>query len=155
MTQTRTKTKTSPRNNLIRSIGLLALALANTAYAEDRAATEDAVNLCVEMRERIFECKEDFAEAFVAHHNPRPEQRQAMKAKALEEIIADGSGPLEPRRQVCAETMKRGPAPPADKIRDFRQSLADCAAKSGCPARVACLMPLMKDRIGKGKSVKR
>ena len=152
---TQTKTKTSTRNNLIRSLGLVALALANTAYAEDKATTEGAVNLCVEMREKIFECKEDFAEAFVAHHNPKPEQRQAMKAKALEEITADGSGPLEPRRQVCAETMKSGTAPPADKIREFRQVLADCAAKPGCPARVACLMPLIKNRIGKGKSVKR
>jgi hypothetical protein len=149
-----TITKTSTRKHLIRSIGLVALALATSAHAEDKSTIEDGVNLCVEMREKIFECKEDFAEAFVAHHNPRPEQRQAMKQKALEEITADGSGPIEPRRQVCAEMAKRGMAPPADKIRELRRGMADCAAKSGCPARVACLMPLIKNRIGKGKSVK-
>lgn len=155
MTITRTSTSTTTRN-LVASIGLLALALPYTprAHAEDKAAS-DAVNLCMEMRETIFGCKEEFAEAFVAHHNPAPDRRAAMRAKALEEITADGSGPVEPRRQACAESMKGAAAPPAEKIDEMKRGLAACAAKSDCPDRVACLMPLIKARIGRGKSVKR
>ncbi len=146
-------TRTSTRNSHIGSIGLLALAVSSNALAEE-ATTEDGINLCVQVRERIFECKEDFAEAFVAHHNPKPEQRETMRRKALDEITADGSGPIEPRRQACAESTKGGPALTADKLREFKRGLADCVARSGCPARVSCLMPIIKNRIGKGKSVK-
>jgi hypothetical protein len=128
--------------------------MAGAARAED-PSLEPSINLCVEMRERIYQCRDEFAEAFVNHHSPPPERRAALKAKALEEITADGSGPLEPRRQVCADMAKRGMKPPSDKLPELRKALAECSAKSDCQARVDCLMPVIKPMVGKGKSVKR
>jgi hypothetical protein len=115
----------------------------------------EAIKLCVETREKIFECKEQFAEAFVNHHRPPAAERAAMKAKALEEIIADGSGPLGPRRQVCADMAAQGKRPPADKLQELKKGLAECTAKASCDARAACLMPLIRPMVGKGQSVKR
>jgi hypothetical protein len=126
---------------------------ASAAHADPAPANDDGVNLCVEMREKIFECKEEFADAFVDHHNVPAAQKAAMKARALEEITGDGSGPLEPRRQACAETKKVAPIP-ADKLAAMKQGLATCAAAADCKARVACLMPLIRPMLGKGKSAK-
>jgi hypothetical protein len=127
--------------------------LVGAAHADPTPATDDGVNLCVEMREKIFECKEEFADAFVEHHNVPAAEKAATRAKAVEEITADGAGPLEPRRQACADTMKKGAHPPADKVAAMKQGLAKCAAEPNCKARVACLMPLIRPMVGKGKSV--
>lgn len=129
--------------------------LAGPVALADQPPDEEGINLCVEMREKIYECKEQFAEAFVSHHQPPADKRAAMKAKALEEITADGSGPPGPRRQVCAEMASKGMRPPADKMAGLKKGLAECSAKPDCDARVSCLMPLIKPMVGKGKSVKR
>jgi hypothetical protein len=136
--------------------GLAAGALfAGTAQADDAKGVEDSTNLCVEIREKIFDCKEEFADAFVDHHNPPAGQRAAMRAKALEEITNDGSGPIEPRRKVCADMARAGQRLPADKMKTMKEGLATCAAMADCRARVACLMPLIRPMIGKGQTVRK
>jgi hypothetical protein len=145
---------TTKLTNLFRT-GLVASALfTGAAHADDTAQIEEGINLCVEMREKIFECKEEFADAFVDHHNPPANQRTAMRAKAIEEITNDGSGPIEPRRKACAESA-RGGRPGADKMQALKQGLATCAATADCKARVACLMPLIRPLVGKGQTVKK
>jgi hypothetical protein len=147
--------KTSPsirtRAPLLAVLALPFAISARPAQADDAQASK-AVDLCVQTRERIFECKDEFAEAFVAHHNPPAAQRAKMKQKALEEIVGDGSGPLEPRRQACSQG---GPPPAPEKLAALEQGLARCAATPNCQARVDCLMPVIKDMLGKGKSVQR
>lgn len=138
---------------LLATLALPFLALVPPARAEG-ASSASGVDLCVQMRERIYECKDEFAEAFVAHHNAPAAQRPAMKQKALEEITSDGSGPLEPRRQACVATVQHGPPPPPDKVSAIEQGLARCTATPNCKARVECLMPLIKPMVGKGKSAK-
>jgi RNA polymerase sigma-70 factor (ECF subfamily) len=110
------------------------------------------VDMCVQMREQIFECKEAFAEVFVARRNPPPEQREALLRKALEEITKDGSGPLEPRQKVCAAMVKPGPPPTQERIDAMKKKLQTCGATTDCQARVACLSDVL--RPGEGKSVK-
>jgi hypothetical protein len=144
---------TLSRRTMIMTTCFAAALSAGAAHADPAPANDDGVNLCVEMREKIFECKEEFADAFVAHHNVPAAQKAAMKASALEEITGDGSGPVEPRRQACAET-KKAAHPPADKLAAMKQGLATCAAAPDCKARVACLMPLIRPMLGKGKSAK-
>jgi hypothetical protein len=106
---------------------------------------EAGIDLCVQMRERIFECKEQFADFFVARHNPPPEQRDALRRKALEEIVQEGSGPLEPRRKICAAMARPGHAPPSKEwLDEARKKLEGCAATTDCSARVACMKNILK-----------
>jgi hypothetical protein len=141
--------------NTARVVLLAGLLLGPAARADQPAANEDAVNMCVEMRERIYECKEPFADAFVEHHNPPAAERAKMRAKALEEITNDGSGPIGPRRQACVDTVKGSKVPPPEKVRELKEGLARCAAEADCDKRVACLMPLIRPMVGKGRTVKR
>lgn len=141
---------------LIAAVTLSGTLLAASSAGLAREVTDDeAINLCVETREKIFECKEAFAEAFVNHHQPPAAERAAMKAKAVEEIVADGSGPVAPRRQVCADMARKGKRPTAGMLQALKKGVAECSAKASCDQRVACLMPLIRPMVGKGQSVKR
>lgn len=113
---------------------------------------QEGIDLCVAMREKIFECKDAFATAFVARLNAPAEQQSALRKKALEEITADGSGPLEPRQRACAETAKSKGAPPPEKVKEWKAKLEACFVKTDCNERVACMQPVVKP--GGGKSVK-
>src|SRR5688572_29930787 len=69
----------------------LMIALASPAvFAQENPKITEGVALCVKMREQIYQCQEDFADAFVAMRNPPPEERANMRKRALEEITADG-----------------------------------------------------------------
>jgi hypothetical protein len=123
------------------------------AHAADARFTE-GINLCVEMREKVFECKEDFADAFVAQHNPPPERRKALREKALEEITADGSGPLPPRQEKCqlmtkAISAQGDPEQLQAKLDGMKKLIAFCSAKAECKERVECMMPFIKPGMGK------
>jgi hypothetical protein len=96
------------------------------------------------MRELIFECKEEFADVFVAMRNPPAEQRAALRKTALEEITADGSGPLPPRRQACEGMARAGKNLGEDWLTEAQKKMDTCAAISDCKARVPCVQSLMK-----------
>jgi hypothetical protein len=83
-------------------IGSVLPALSAASRAE-AALTAEAVSWCVDLREKVFACKDTFADAFVARRRPPPEQELALIGKASEEITEDGSGPLEPRQKKCRQ----------------------------------------------------
>jgi RNA polymerase sigma-70 factor (ECF subfamily) len=119
----------------------------------DPGFLDAAADHCVQMREKVFECKDAFAQAFVDKHNPPPERRAAMLARTLEEIVADGSGPLPPRKKACEQTVQKMLRPEnekvlRDKLEGMRKLLAFCAAKSDCAERVECMVPFFPP--GKG-----
>jgi hypothetical protein len=140
--------------NVMLAAAVLAAAIPTlTAHAEEKVdpKLQQGIDLCVRMRELIFECKEDFAEAFVARRNPPPERKAALLQKAREEITADGSGPLEPRQKACAAMARPGQVPSDELLAGMKKALDDCA-KQDCKARVVCMSGIMKP--GAGKSVK-
>jgi RNA polymerase sigma factor (sigma-70 family) len=144
---TRTKEDAMRTENLKRAVAFLGVALpALLASAEQKRhpLTEQGIDLCVATRERSFACKEEFADALIARRNPPPEQRAAWRRKAIEKITADGSGPLEPRRDRCAAMVLPGPPPPTEKagLERIRKRLDECTAQPDCTARVACLIEL-------------
>jgi len=78
-----------------------------------------------------------------------PEQRERFRAKVLEELVADGTGPREPRRQKCAATADRKPkAFPESDVKAARA----CFAKKDCDALFACLKPLMDKHMAKKRN---
>jgi hypothetical protein len=103
----------------------------------------DGVSLCVQMREQIFQCKEEFADAFVEMRNAPADKRASMRQKALEEITADGSGPLPPRRKKC-EPMATAMSPAF--LVEAQKQLATCGSTKDCKKRVSCIRELMGGR---------
>ena len=149
--------KTSPKKaGALLGIALPVLVAASAHAGAPRPIIEEGVNLCVEMREKIFECKQDFADAFVAYHNPPPAQRKAMRAETLEEIAADGAGPLEPRKDRCRAMGKAIEAEAGGdqetlkvKLDGMKKVLAFCAAKTDCKERAECMLPFIKPGAGR------
>ena len=140
--------------HLVRAAAVLGLAIPTLVAGAEESVDpklQQGIDLCVQMRERIFECKEEFADVFVARFNPPPERKAALRKKALEEITADGSGPLEPRQKACAAMARPGRMPSDEQIQQMKKVLDDCA-KQDCKTRVACMSSIVKP--GTGKSVK-
>lgn len=125
-----------------------ALPVLVAASQAQAALADEAVNWCVEMREKVFACQDEFADAFVARRHPPPEQQMALVAQALEEIRQEGSGPLPPRRERCRQWVARRleEEPGGDreaKLAAVKKLLAFCSAKEDCKARVECLLPFL------------
>jgi RNA polymerase sigma-70 factor (ECF subfamily) len=164
-----TKTETQKKENTMspesmKRLGALVgtalpILLANADVRADAALVEEGVNWCVEMREKVFECKEAFADANPMISNAPADKRQALRAKFLEEITADGSGPLSPRQEKCrAMSGKLATANPDEaraKLDGMKKLLAFCAAKEDCAARVECMSPFLKPGGGKKATPKR
>jgi hypothetical protein len=138
--------RTISNTSRARAAALVGAALAAGAQAH-AALGDDAVNFCLQVREQVFACKDEFAEAFVARRNPPPEQRMALWGQALAEITEDGSGALEPRQRKCQEwtDKKRGQFGGGDgraRLVALQKQVAACTAKAACTARVECMMSL-------------
>jgi RNA polymerase sigma-70 factor (ECF subfamily) len=157
ITPTTKENPTMSRTSLKRA-ALIGAATALPAFVAGAQAepsmVEQGVGICVEMREKVFDCKAEFAEAFVTRLNPKPELRKMYVRKALEEIVADGSGPVEPRREKCRAMISKIEAAGNEgeikaKIDGMKKLVAYCAAKAECSERVECMMPFLRPGAGK------
>jgi RNA polymerase sigma factor (sigma-70 family) len=150
--------ETRRRMGALMGVALPALVAGGQAAAGpgvDPAFLAAAADHCVQMREKVYECKDAFAESFVNRHKPTPEQRAALLARAYEEIVADGSGPLEPRKKACEATVNKmlkaeEPEILNRKLEGMKKLLAFCAAKTDCNERVECMVPFFPP--GKGET---
>jgi hypothetical protein len=102
------------------------------------AAREGHIAACLEAKEKALTCKEELADHFAAM--AEPERRDKLRAKALQEIVEEGSGPMPARRAKCAgdhDANKRiGRLTPADLT-----AFDGCAREApDCKARVKCWM---------------
>jgi hypothetical protein len=133
--------------SIVRLVGLatslVALLPAFRSHAADDEAPQanhDLRLFCLEFRERMFECRQEFADAFIHWWHPPAAQRDRLRAKALDVVTKGGSGPREPRMRAC----------PRDSglwseqwLRVMREDLSACAARTDCHARTTCAMPIM------------
>ena len=123
--------------------GALALrAVAARADGDKPVPPEQGIAACVEFREKAVACKDVLADYFASF--APPEQRARIRERALAEIIADGSGPLEPRRAKCAEAQARSPY--TERV---LATLRGCATKTDCTAQLACAKPIMNAMMAK------
>jgi hypothetical protein len=122
--------------------GLALPALAAGAQKKmDRGLRDQAIEACVDIREQVLACDKEFADLFV---KDLPADRQsAARGKVLEEIAANGGGPLEPRRARCAERVDQQPPTTSDRLSALRRLLSDCRAKPDCQERSRCLWPVV------------
>ena len=126
-------------------MGLVLPALAVSAgEANQPLGREDAIAACVSFKEKVLVCKEELADHFAAM--APVERRAAIRAKALEEIVREGSGPLEPRQAKCAKDVdrkKKGKPPFGLFSTGDLSALEACDKQEDCKARIACGMKAM------------
>jgi hypothetical protein len=127
-------------------------AAASGAAPSDELSLDEATAFCVRLHEQVVTCAAEFIDmtmdlrgkydpGFAARFST-PEAKAAAKKEGIEEVKADGSGPLEPRQQRCRDYAREPPTPrkvPAETEPCFQ--IADCAQK------IACMRPVMEARF--------
>jgi hypothetical protein len=118
-------------------LGLFSLLPAAPATAEDPKAPnrDETISLCVQAKEIVVQCKDEMADFFAAM--VPAEKRASVRAKALKEIVEEGSGPLEPRRAKCGVDFDRGKRMGRVTAADLK-AMQTCDKERDCKARVAC-----------------
>lgn len=127
--------------------GILSLTLALAAAARAGGTDRDAqIAFCVEAKEKALTCKEALADHFanMVPATAPAAQRDRVRAKALAEIVQEGSGPIEPRRAKCALDRDRGRRIGRLERADLA-AIERCQDASDCQARVACWMAILGD----------
>jgi hypothetical protein len=147
--------------NGLKAAALLAIvSLTATAAEQEKAqptTREELIDLCVKAREHDFECKEQFIDSMIAlrvKHQPQmkklaEQDLAAIKIQGIKEITQEGSGPIEPRRALCAEAHDdlKSRNSPLEKF----VAVEKCAQIKDCSARMKCEMPLLEQLLFKGK----
>jgi hypothetical protein len=105
---------------------------------------DEGIALCVQAKEVMVACKDDLADHFAAM--APPDRRQSVRAKARQEIIDEGTGPLEPRQAKCGVDFDRG-RPLGRMTAADLEGIKGCAKQErDCKARVACWMALARPK---------
>jgi hypothetical protein len=115
-------------------------ALVASAQAGGRQLSRDEhVAHCVERWEKMAACQEEFVALF-AEKVP-PERREAYRARFREQLLEAGTGPIEVRRQKCAESVDRiQPVHTAAEVSRVRA----CFVQADCKLAAVCMKPLLQ-----------
>ena len=149
-TQSPTKEHPMMREKLKKAVALFGTALpALVASAEQTGkplGRDEAIAACLEFKEKSLACKEELADHFAAM--VPPERRAKIREKAMAELVAEGSGPLEPRRVKCASDVdgkEKGPLPFGVFTDRDLAALRACEKESVCKKRVDCAMGAIRE----------
>lgn len=125
------------------------------------AHLETDTDRCVRFRERAHHCRAALVDPWVrarAQSRPdvakmlqSPEGYAELRATALAEFEADGSGPLAPRRARCAAVAERLP----DSLRGYTVEMETCAMEDGCAAWAKCVVPVFEQMLAAAGSAPR
>jgi|SoiMethySBSTD1v2_1073268.scaffolds.fasta_scaffold20532_3 hypothetical protein len=123
--------------------------------ATDQLTLDQSVDFCVRLHEQVAPCAGEFIDLNIelrekhfpdfAEKAKDPKTRAAMHDEGIKEVLADGTGPLEPRRQRCKEYAEHGPPTPKSAV----PKMEACFAKSACKEKVECMRPVLDERYGK------
>jgi hypothetical protein len=123
---------------------------------DDRKLEQLAVAACVEMNEKSYECREEFADAFVemrvkhAKQPPTPQERAKLREKGLRDLELRGSGSTERKRAICEKMIGQMGVRAKQSVQEHHPSLQACYAKDDCKQRIACIMPII-ERVHDGE----
>jgi hypothetical protein len=122
------------------------------AAAGEVLSPEEATNHCVQLHEQLATCSGEFIDMNLelrARYFPpfaeklaNPADRAEIRKMGIAEAIADGTGPIEPRRERCKEYVEHGPKVPRAEV-----AVAEgCFQKASCAEKIACLRPSQEER---------
>jgi hypothetical protein len=147
--QARTKEEeTMLKNGVKRTVALFGVVLPALAASADDGkrplVRDDGIATCVWHWEQSQRCKEDLADVFSG--SVSPEKRDQVRKKLLAEIVAAGTGPLEPRQEGCAGSIDRRSITVAERtiMQKCAAELEDCKAWLDCIKAVPMIVPRIK-----------
>ncbi len=118
-------------------------------------APEEAADHCVRLHEQLATCAGEFIDMNLdlrAKHLPpfaekiaNPGARAEIRKEGIAEAIADGTGPVEPRRERCKQYVEHGPQVRRGEVAEAEA----CFQKASCVEKVACLRPSQEERYAK------
>jgi RNA polymerase sigma factor (sigma-70 family) len=115
-------------------------ALAATAAAADKPSkpsVEEAVALCTSVFERVWDCREQMADAYVA--KATSEERKKLRKLALAEVVKDSA---DTDKQCAADNIMKD----VDSFTSERvQKIRDCGKASSCQAYASCIIPVIRE----------
>jgi hypothetical protein len=115
----------------------------------------EARDFCVRLHEEVVPCAGEFIDLNIelrtrffpdfAREAAEPRRKAEMRRIGIDEVMQDGAGPLEPRRQRCAKYAEQGPPSPRAAV----QLMEGCYARSACADKVECMRPVLEERYAK------
>ena len=133
---------------------LPSLAAGAEGASQNAALEQTLVDACLEMHEKMYDCRDDFVDTMLdlhlakANQKVTPEQRAKLRDKALRDLAENGTGPLE-RRQARCKSMLQGMGERHKKVAEEKtSSIKACYVEKDCKARVACMKPILEELLG-------
>ena len=127
-------------NQAARAAALMVALPALAATAAEKPAkptTEEAVALCTSVFERVWDCREQMADAYVA--KATPEEKKKLRKLALAEVVKDSA---DIDKKCAADTiMKLVDDYPPERV----QKIRDCTKASSCQAYATCIIPAIRE----------
>jgi RNA polymerase sigma factor (sigma-70 family) len=122
--------------------------------AEDQKLEEAVIAACLELHEKIYECREAFADATIdlrAAHGRKPvppQERARVREKQIKEAVEMKAAPMERKRALCQHMMSRVGPLGREGVERHQTTLRSCYTKADCKERVACIMPVLAEVHG-------
>jgi hypothetical protein len=132
----------NPGKNAAVLFGVVLPALVATAEGQKPLPRDEAIAFCVEQREWIVQkCKDEFADMLV--ERVPPDLREAKKKDWLKKLEEGGTGPVEPRKQKCAEELDKKAQLASISTYAGRDAIRACQKESDCKTALACARKYM------------
>jgi RNA polymerase sigma-70 factor (ECF subfamily) len=132
------------------ALGVLLPVLAASAADSKTLTPEETIDFCIEMREEMLACKDVVAD--VRSSRVPADKRESTRRVILQEVMEDGSGPLEARKAKCAVELK---SPKAAWISHITKADAGtiraCKAQQDCKLRMACWMNAIQPIVARSR----
>lgn len=135
--------KGDPMHNVQKAAVLFGVVLpalvANAQEASKPLSRDEAISACLDFKPKAVVCKEELADLFAAMATP--DRRAKVRERALKEIVDEGTGPIEARRNKCTidvDQKEKGHPPFGILTRGDLAAAQACDSESNCKERVAC-----------------
>jgi hypothetical protein len=118
----------------------------------DNLPPDEAAAFCLVLHEQLAACAGEFIDMNLdlrakyfppfAQQVADPVARAEMRKEGVAEAIADGTGPIEARRDRCQQYVAHGPKVPRSDVAES----TGCFQKASCAEKIACMRPTQEAR---------
>jgi RNA polymerase sigma factor (sigma-70 family) len=110
--------------------------------ADNESLRREAVDACVEMDEKAYECRDVYTEARAASQVPLPEKRARLRDLDVREMN-ERAGSGERRRQWCQQRSSQMEPADLQKLKAILPKLRACYPEKDCAKRVDCMLDVL------------
>ncbi len=119
--------------------------------AQDAALEQAVVDACVELHEKMYQCRDPYIDAMVDLHlggrKISPADRAKLREHLMQGLTETATAPIEKRQARCKTLMSQA-GETHRKLAEARwPSLRACYQERDCQARVACMKPILQELL--------